>query len=340
MRYYDLKIYAKSATKASDGTYSNNISADAKPLREWQSHPNGIFDPNALNIEFDVPVTSYDAPAGGQTITLHGVRLQDLQQSYSLQENVIVLRAGMGKGLPLAKPNQQGIILQGQIWQSFGNWEGTQMTLDMVVYPSVFTVDAPGNLVLIWTAGTQLKTAISNMLKIAYGDKTTVSINMTGDYVLPYDSSHVSSNLIGMAKWITEFTEKKFKSSVIIAINGAEITVTDTVTAPGFISIEFNDMVGQPTWIDPLTMQVKLIMRGDIKVGTFIQMPKNIQNIPGIVTTTSASLPSNLKYQSAFNGQFFVKELRHVGAYRTPNGTAWVTIANCVIFSGVQQTNG
>ncbi|MEB2545195.1 hypothetical protein [Burkholderia cenocepacia] len=76
-------------------------------------------------------------------------------------------------------------------------------------------------------------------------------------------------------------------------------------------------------------MQVKLVMRADIQLGTELLMPRGLQNTPGIVLTSSASMPSNQKYKSAFQGKFVVNDLRHIGNFRALDGASWVTVANC-----------
>ena len=35
----------------------------------------------------------------------------------------IKMWVGMSKGLPLAKPAQQGLVLEGTVWQVLGNWQ-------------------------------------------------------------------------------------------------------------------------------------------------------------------------------------------------------------------------
>jgi hypothetical protein len=59
-------------------------------------------------------------------------------------------------------------------------------------------------------------------------------------------------------------------------------------------------------------------------------MPKGIQNAPGFVTTWASSLPSSLKYQSAFQNNFLVTEVRHVGNFRSSDAADWCSVFNCL----------
>src|SRR5690348_12814852 len=107
MRYYDLTLQQPGASK---------------PLAHWTSYPNGKPDPNALDIEFDVQVVGEAAPAGNQTLRIWGVPMQMISEAYQLtgagspgaaptNPMNVVLKAGMGGGLPLENPKQKGVIL-------------------------------------------------------------------------------------------------------------------------------------------------------------------------------------------------------------------------------------
>jgi hypothetical protein len=163
VRYYDLTIQQPGASQ---------------PFAHWTSYPSGKPDSNALNIEFDIPVAPQATPIGMQTVTIYGVPMKMITEAYRLtgagspgaaptNPMNVVLKAGMGGGLPLENPKQKGVILQGSVFQSFGNWEGTDMTLDVVVSPAAFTHDNPGNFVLSWTKGTQLSDALQQCLATA-----------------------------------------------------------------------------------------------------------------------------------------------------------------------------
>lgn len=318
MRYYDISLTAQGATK---------------PFKAWSSQTNGKFNPGALNVEFDIPVVTYGAPNGGQTITIEGISLQDLQQAQDFAGANLLMKAGMQQGLPLANPKQAGTIIAGRIFQSFGNWEGTEMTLDFVLYPSQFTLDSPGNIVLNWKAGTTLASALAQTLAVAYPSiKTT--INISSQIVQSSDEVHRCSTLEQLASLIQSLTNGKFLGStyagVQITFQGGQILIYDSTYKPAAVQLSFLDFVGQPTWIAANTMQVKLIMRGDLQLGGQILMPKGLQSAPGIVQTSAASLPSSLKYQSTFSGPFVINALRHLGNFRSASGADWVTIANCV----------
>ena len=129
---------------------------------------NGQTLPGALNIEFDLPVYSFDAFEGQQFIRVWGVGLQMLGQAANLNGQNFQLYAGMQKGLPLANPAQAGLIAQGQVFQAFGNWEGVNQTLDLIINPGLAGPGQTQNIAWNWTANTSLSGALSTTLNQAF----------------------------------------------------------------------------------------------------------------------------------------------------------------------------
>lgn len=315
MRYYDLSITPQGSST---------------PIRQWTSHPNGIFDPGALNILFDMPILSYGTPAGGQTLTIEGISLQDLSQAQQFAGMTMTLKAGMqGPGLPLINPSQAGTIASGYIFQSFGNWIGTDMTLDLVLYPSIYTATNPGNLTLIWPQGERLSDALLHCLQVAYPN-TPIKITISPDLINDHDEHHASTTLENLASFLGDYTELKFNNRVQITFQKGGIFAYDATYVPAPKQLNFTDFVGQPTWIQPNTLQVKTVMRADLGLGDIVKMPEGLQNAPGVITATGASLPSSIKYQSAFKGSFTIIEARQIGDFRSSDSGNWCSIFNCV----------
>lgn len=322
-RYYDLTL---------SDPKTNNV------IRRWTSHPNGTNqprDPGALDIEFDLLVTDYGTPQGSNTstITLHGVALADITQAQSFTGLVLTLKGGMQAGLPLASPKQAGLLLVGQVFQSFGNWVGTEMTLDFVVSGSPYTLDAPGNFSLAWPAGQPLTVGIPQVLTQAYPNvKQAIQINE--NLVFPNDEYHTCSTLREFAQFVQGLTVGFLDTDypgVSITIQGDEFLVYDGSATAVTVRLAFTDFVGQPTWIDQNVMQVKTVLRSDIQLSNAVLMPQGLQNLPGVVATSPASYPSQSKYQSAFQGKFTVAEMRHIGSFRSSDAAQWATVLNCAV---------
>jgi len=316
MRFYDIAI-----TPPSGG----------KPSLTFQSHPQGQFNASALDIEFDLPVTQAGIPIGGQTITIHGISLDNLSQAQQFAGQNLTMKGGMQAGLPLNNPAQAGLIVQAQIFQSYANWVGTDMTLDFMLYAPIYTTDNPGNLVLDWQPGMSLATALKNTFSVAYPN-IPVQMNIGDQYVPSTGRPHFAGTLDEMAQYVADTTQGLFKQTVHIALQTGQLLVYDTTTyKPSPVQLVFTDLIGQPTWVDKAVMQIKTVMRADLQIGSLLRMPQGMQNVPGFVTTTLASYPSSMKYQSTFQGQFRVIALRHLGHFRSSDAGDWCTVFNCVV---------
>lgn len=315
MRYYELKITPQGSTT---------------PFRTYTSHPNNVYDPAALNIEYDALVAPYGIPSGASTVTVYGIPLQDLTQAQQFAGMTLELKAGMRAGLPLVNPAQAGTILKGSIYQSFGNWEGVDQTLDFVVIPGTYTIDNPGNILLDWTAGMSLADALRQTFSVAYPG-FNVSINISDDLVQNHDEPHICGTLDQLAQVVGDITEGVFDNRVTIGIQAGKIVVYDSTYKPSPIQLNFNDFVGQPTWIGVNTIQTKMVARADLQMGAIVKMPQGLQNAPGYIKTSTSAYPSSIKYQTTFQNDFIINELRQIGNFRSPDAAQWSTIANCAM---------
>jgi hypothetical protein len=316
MRYYDLTITDTTSTT---------------PYRQWTSYPNGQYDPQALDIEFDMPIMPANQSTA-VTITIYGIALQDLNEATQFTGKTLTIKGGMKGGLPLENPAQAGLLVQGQIFQSYGTWVGTDMTLNLVVFPALYTIQNPGNMVVNWKAGATLGDSLKQTLATAYPN-TPLSINVSSDLVNSHDIQHYCATLDQLGEFINQFTTGKFKNPVTMAAQQGMITVSDTTYTPNTVQLDFTDLIGQPTWIDVKKIQVKTVLRSDITIGSIVRMPQGLQNAPGFVTTSAAAMPSQVKYKSTFEGNFVIYEVRHIGSFRSSDAGSWATIFNCLVHS-------
>ena len=315
-RYYEIALSG------------SNIGGSTGAARTWSSYPNGKNDPGALNVELDLLSGYLGIPAGdigSSTITIEGVPLSDLLQANQFAGMNVSVKGGMKKGLPLANPSQSGLLLQGQIFQSFGNWAGTDMNLNFVVLPALHTYANPGNFVLNWQKGQSLADALNVTLQTAIPQYAR-SINISDKYATS-GTLHACSSLSALSQFVQRLTAQQYPPGVNIGkLAGNTVVVSDASNATAAVQLSFFDLVGQPKWIQPDIMQFTTVMRADIQIDTYVKMPDQLQNLPGIVNTAASSFPSSLKYQSTFKGTFIVQSVRHVGNFRDPNGSSWVSI--------------
>lgn len=369
MRYYDISI-----TQVSSG----NV------IRHWTSHPNGPSqapDPGALNIEFDVLVSPTASPAtdvtkgdyGTSMIRVWGVPITDIAQAANLScptgsapTYSLVLKGGMGKGLPLANPSQAGIIIQGGIWRAIGNWIGTDMTLDFYLtqLPPVGSMQGnqgPGvpalpitNFTFHWPAGQNMATAINSTLQTAYPSMTR-NINISAQLVLKREVNAVYSTIQEFASVVNSLSLstlggsiKGYRGVLVFQRDGAIWVVdnqgddstqaTGGTTAPQTMtrSFAFTDLIGQPTWVGNNVVQVTTVLRGDTKINDQITFPNVLNTVTaaGAINATSVQSLASSRFTSAFQGTCTVTDVRHVGNYKSPQGQSWISIFTAFLTPG------
>ena len=336
-RYYSVVITA-SPTPASPATATSPaIIGGSTSVLTYTSVVNGVFDPNALLVEFDFfSFSNASSGPDGATITIHGVGLQNITQAQQFVGRNIQVQAGMSGGLPLESPQQAGLILNGPIFQSWANWVGTEMDLNLLVLGSQYTPMNPGNFVLNWQPGTTLQSALTTTLNTAY-PKINLVFNLSQPYILGRPVGHNCGTLSALADIVTSTTSGEGFTGVTIStpVNNT-IIISDNLGVNAVPKqINFNDLIGQPTWVpgtgDAPTILLTTVMRADIQVGSHILMPQGAGlGGPGSVTISSAAVnPGLLNLKTAFQGQFTVTAIRQVGNSRDTGPTAWATMFQC-----------
>ena len=285
----------------------------------------GGTDPGALNVEIDITATSQATPIGSQAfVRIWGISLDQISQASDLNNQTIKVFGGFAQGLPLANPAQQGLLAQGYVFQAFGNWIGTDMTLDLVINPGPGPKTTQPNIVLNWKKGTPLKSAIQNTLNTAYPGLDT-TINISDNLTLQHDEIGYYTNLQQFATYIRRVSRSIQGATapgvdIVFAKNQFNVYDQTQTTSGQAKQILFTDLIGQPTWIDSPTLQVKVAMRGDLDIGMDITMP------PTIVTNTQQAQSSLINQKASFQGGFKITSLRHLGNFRQSDAASWVTI--------------
>ncbi|WP_343743379.1 hypothetical protein [Herbaspirillum huttiense] len=306
MRYYDILI-----TDPNTGS----------TVRQYTSYKNGKSDPNALLVEMDLPVAPFNTPYGNAFVRVWGITRNDISQATDLNGKRIAVSGGMQKGLPLANPAQSGVLVQGVIQQAFGNWIGVDMTLDIVISTGTGSSLAPRNIVLDWKAGTPLSQAIASMLSAAFPGYQQ-QINIDSRLILASDDPGYYESMEQFAAYINGLSKSIIGGTyggVSIYLREKTFFVYDAPDSTKPHQLQYQDMIGQPTWKNPGQIQVTLVMRADLSINDYVKLP------PSIITTTATALPAYRK-KSIFDGAYQVAAIRHVGNSRQPDKESWVTV--------------
>jgi hypothetical protein len=331
----------------------------------YTSYVNGQTLPAAWNVEMDLPLIGLASPQGNGFVRVWGISLAEIGQANNLGAKAsgqlgmnITVSGGMQKGLPLANPKQAGVLFSGSIFQAYGNWIGTDMTLDMVVMPGTSSMANPGglgtprapkNISLNWRANVPLSGPLTTALQTAFPGYT-VNVAISPNIVRAYDQVHIIPTLGDLATFVRSVSQAVIKTAgyigvTIVPLPNNVISVFDGTQAQaaqagssspsatgsasaspsaGTKSIAFQDLIGQPTWIESPLIQVKTVMRADIVPGDQVTLPQ------AVVTNTAQANSSLINQQLAFQGTFTVTSGRHVGNYRQASADAWVTVFDMV----------
>lgn len=315
MRFYDVQVSSP---------------AGQALLRASSLDARGQNARGALQVELDIVTFSYALPMGGSYVRIWGIPLKVISQATNLNYASVIVRGGMSRGLPLANSAQQGVLAQGTILPAFGNWVGTEMTLDLVLAPPLSAVQSPTgalpNLVLDWPAGTRLGDALGNALRLAYpGLKVEVAVS--DKLVANNDQPASYANLEQLASFVLQRSRAILNQpsypGVGITVSGGTVRAYDGTVGGEVKQINFQDLIGQPTWIGPLQLQFKCPMRGDLAVGQLVKMPPTL-------TTQTAQSALVERSRSVFQGSFLVQQVRHTGSFRQPDAGAWATTVDAV----------
>lgn len=285
--------------------------------------PNGQNNPAALNVEFDFPLANFANPEGNAILQISGLSVRDLTESFELDGANITVYGGMSKGLPLANPAQQGLILKGVVLNPFGNWIGTEQNIAMTFYAGSGTPSAPLNYILDWHAGQTLADALRITLATALPN-ATLNINISPRLVQNHDEPGYHGTLEALAGVVYLISRSIISDptypGVGIAFNGSVVNVSDRTVPTAPKAIAYTDLIGQPTFIAPSVISVKTVLRGDILQGDILTLPRSA------VTNSIAAASSFAKNDVTLSGNYFVQNVHHYGNFRQPDASSWSTV--------------
>lgn len=299
----------------------------------------GQTNPAALNLEIDASIAPLDVPTSQSMsyLRLWGLGIHCISQAWNLNpvNNVFKtfsLKAGMAKGLPLANPAQANLILQGAIYQAFGNWVGTEQTLDLIVTAGPTFYSGVG-ISFNWQKGESLQSALAQTFKQAFPRYTAV-INISANLTAPNPQPAYHNTLEHFAAYLQQYTQWLGRQTYGSSYSGVGIiSVGNTLyafdgqgpTAPKTIALNLWDFVGQPTWIDVNKLTFPCVLRGDIQIGYQVTFPTGVLP-PYALTTPQAAKPgAPAAASSTFQGTFKVTEIHHYGNFRQADAASWNT---------------
>ena len=98
--------------------------------------------------------------------------------------------------------------------------------------------------------------------------------------------------------------------------------------------ISYMELVGQPTWIGPYTISVKIVLRGGLNVGDDITLPDTLVGFGGADSMVPGQ-PDQRTHVS-LPGTYRIMKILHIGDLRNPDGANWTTNIEAMTQGSIQ----
>lgn len=283
-----------------------------------------------LVIEFNVQTNGLETSNMDSYITIKNPPFEYIDNAQNFTDAEILLWGGMAKGLPLCRPEQQGVLLRGSVWGASGVWQGKESTLTFICYglsnsvssPAITGAikgqDVPLRYNLEWKQGVELKDALLDCLKKNH-PTSAIDIKIKTGLINGAPMPYRIMTLDALAKAVYEQT-----GSVLISVENGIILVRDgTVKSDKQkpVKIELSDIIGQPSIQDAAPKVVfSTVLRGDIPWMSRIILPERA------LTQIEKPAIRVVGSRNKFSGEWLVVGKTHIGAYRDLDGNNWRTI--------------
>jgi hypothetical protein len=348
MRYYKIEFSNPL------GGFPSNVPA------VFESHANGIYNPGCLEIEFDIANVYANMSIPATHLRIHNVPVAFLKNARSYNGMNITLSGGFKPAnpnyqskMPLENPALSGVLGQGVVNTCFGNWLGTNLVLDFLIWPSPTLgsndlVRSPNNgsgtvyqYNFEWTSGSLLNALTQMFSKLGFSMVPDLKIDTvfdkppTNGFKASYTTfGEMAAAILSMSISVRDPSTYSNSANqgvyqeyrgVWIGFKGPNILVYDGTQKIGAVQLKDEEFIGQPTFVtaDGIVQSVHP-MRNDILLGYDIQYPQNIPTIIGPQYT-----PSGREYSlNASSSTLRVQQVRHVGKFRGTSATSWATYVN------------
>jgi hypothetical protein len=200
------------------------------------------------------------------------------------------------------------------------------------------TLSAPLNLIHNLMPNMPLSSAIQQTLSTAFpGAK--LNINVSDNLKLPSQDAGMYQSLTQYAAYLQQLSQNILGTQnnyqgIHTTTHGDSLDVWDGQFHGATKALAFYDLIGQPTWIAPFTVQFKCVMRCDIHVG-----PDHVLLPPGLMGVGEGAGSAVLLGPSAKQGVLNfggldvgpIMQVHHSGDFRNPDGNAWCTIIDGIV---------
>jgi hypothetical protein len=196
------------------------------------------------------------------------------------------------------------------------------------------TLIKPLNLIHNMAPNEPLSAAIQKTLSTAF-PSASINIKISPNLMLAYQDAGVYQNMEQYAHYIQQLSNSILGTNNYAGVQMTSynntINVWDATQPDTAGSINPWDLIGQPTWIDIIKINVKTVLRADIHVSQTFTLPAG--TLIGMTSDAVIPMTPEQKTSLSFSGLFFVTKILHIGDFRNPDGASWCTNYEAIIFS-------
>jgi hypothetical protein len=154
---------------------------------------------------------------------------------------------------------------------------------------------------------------ISSALKLPYQD---AGIYQAVEQYIGYINK-LSQSILGTNRY----------SGVHLSSYDNTINVWDGTRPVSNDSVDYLDLIGQPTWLTVNTISIKVVLRGGLHVGSLVTLPQTIVGFNGADSQApggGGAVPDQRTHVS-LPGTYWITKILHIGDFRNPDGASWST---------------
>lgn len=334
MRFYAIRVVPPGASPNTVLVFDRHTQKflPASAPFTWSSHTaTGAYNPGALNVEMDIPIVAFNNFHGNIMLRVWGTGLPAISQANNLTNYDIEIFGGIKPPYVLNQTAPYGQLAAGGIFQGFGNWEGINQYLEFILVNKNVTPVNVQPITFSWKQGQDLRAAITAALQPAFPNNTFV-FNITPPAATVSITSGTYKSLKAFGDELHQITANPPNYlGVSFYLQGTVFFFFDGTVQTNPIKIQFQDIIGQPTWISANQVSFATVMRSDILVGSYISFPQGVYP-PYAFTKESAAYPGAPATDSvSFYGQFLITEVEHFGNYRQADASSWRTQYVCAV---------
>jgi hypothetical protein len=303
-------------------------------------------DPGALDVELDIQIAPDSQVLGGY-IKIYGVAQNLVSQSAYFTGCQTTIYGGFTEGLWLANQQvpHQGLLCNALIYPAVSEWIGTDLSLTFFLKPNQGNSGGPTkpvNIVHNMPKGTPLGQAVQQALSTAFPG-VGINLNISSNLVLNYDDKGFYQSIEQYMDYAKALSHSILGTPYTSGYQGVRLdsskgpfNVFDGTLPSSTIQIQYEDLIGQPCWIDAGKIQIRVALRSDISPNNIIVLPTNL--LTTVTQAAGIAFQTGLVYNTfqhgnvlTFQGQFTVVSVRHMGRFRNPNAEQnWITVIDAV----------